>query len=219
MKAVHAPRRRRLGLGGLCLVVLLLGACAHRAPRPTTMPTSPPLPDSQARALIDTWQQRLAEYIATAGSGDPAALARLPGQRASGTLRPARIIFGVLDLDARAAEADGFDVQGLLLATPGTQGYVFMVGIVQREGYRPKALVDLRPVTLQLQDGRIDWAVGDSDAQALARYRAAIDPTATLRFPADKDHFELVRCAPALCVDEQLTHARWSLPSGGELLL
>ena len=73
-----------------------------------------PLPDSQARALIDTWQQRLAEYIATAGSGDPAALARLPGQRASGTLRPARIISGVLDLDVRAAEADGFDVQGLL---------------------------------------------------------------------------------------------------------
>ena len=138
-------------------------------------------------------------------------LARLPAQRATGTLRPALITFGVLDLDARLAEADGFDVQGLLLATPHAQDYVFMVGIVQRQDYRPHALVDLRAVTLQLHGGQLRWAVGDSDAQALARYRAAIDPTVPLRFPADKDDFELAPCAAGLCVAERLTQARWSV--------
>ena len=195
---------------GLCLAVLL-GGCAQRAPRPEPTTTAPTLSEPQARQLVHTWQQQLSSYLAQAGDGDPAALARLPAQRATGTLRPARISFGALDLDARLAEADGYDVQGLLLATPHTEGYVFMVGIVQREGYRPQALVDLRPVTMQLQGGHIRWTVGDGDAHALARYRAAIDPAVPLRFPADKDDFELVPCAPGLCVAERLTQARWTV--------
>lgn len=203
--------RHALSLGGLCLS-LLLGACAQRAPRPAAATTTAAtLSELQARQLVDTWQRRLSDYIASAGDGDPAVLAQLPAQRATGTLRPARISFGVLDLDARVAEADGFDVQGLLLATPGAQDYVFMVGIVQRQGYRPLALVDLRPVAMQLQAGHMRWIVGDSDAQALVRYRAAIDPTAPLRFPADKDHFELVPCAPLRCVAERQTQARWTV--------
>jgi len=202
--------RHRLGLAALYLATLLFGACAARAPR-TEAATAPPLADSHARQLVATWQRQLADYIGSAGHGDPAVLARLPAQRATGTLRPARISFGALDLDARVAEADGFDVQGLLLAAPGTQGYVFMVGIVQRQGYRPLALVDLRPVTMRLQAGRIDWTVSDSDAQALARYRAAIDPTVPLRFPADEDDFELLPCAPLLCVAESHSLARWTV--------
>jgi hypothetical protein len=194
------------------LTTLLLGACAARAPRPEpATAAAPALTELQARQLLHAWQQQLTDYLAQAGDGDPAALARLPAQRATGTLRPARISFGVLDVDARLAEADGYDVQGLLLTTPQAQGYVFMVGIVQREGYRPQALVDLRPVTMQLRGGQLSWSVGEGDAQALARYRAAIDPSVPMRFPADKDHFELVPCAPGLCVAERLTQARWTL--------
>ena len=85
------------------------------------------------------------------------------------------------------------------------------MGIVQREGYRPVALADLRPVTLQMQGGRLQARIGDADAQALARYRAAIDPSVPLRFPADKDDFELVTCAEGLCVDERSSRARWPL--------
>jgi hypothetical protein len=198
----------------LYLSALLLCACAARAPRPeptTAAAAATALPDAQARQLVHDWQRQLADYIATKGDGDPAVLARLPAQRSTGTLRPARISFGVLDVDARRAEADGFDVQGLLLATPHADGYVFMVGIVQRQGYRPQALVDLRPVMMQLQSAQIRWTVGDGDADALARYRAAIDPTVPLRFPADQDHFEVLPCAPGLCVTERLTQARWAV--------
>ena len=210
MKRAMKSRRRPV-LAGLCLATLLLGACTTRGPRTEPGTQAPPLADRQARQMIATWQHRLADYIGSAGHGDAAVLARLPAQRATGTLRPARISFGVLDLESRVAEADGFDVQGLLLPASGTQAYVFMVGIVQRQGYRPLALVDLRPVTLQLHAGRIDWTVGDRDAQALARYRAAIDPALPLRFPADQDHFELQPCAPLLCVAEAHSQARWSV--------
>ena len=68
--------------------------------------------------------------------------------------------------------------------------YLFIVGIVQREGYRPLALVDIRLVALSLQGGNVQWTVGDGDAQALQRYRARLDASAPLRFPADADRFE-----------------------------
>ena len=206
MKGLARARRAALWLSAL-----LLCACATRAPRPEPTTVAPALGELHARQLVNAWKQQLTEYLASAGDGDPAVLARLPALRATGTLRPARITFGVLDIDARLGEADGFDVQGLLLAAPHTQGFVFMVGIVQREGYRPQALVDLRPVTMQLTGGHIRWDVGEGDTQALARYRAAIDLTVPLRFPADKDDFELVACASGLCVAERLTQARWAV--------
>ena len=80
------------------------------------------------------------------------------------------------------------------------------------------AIADIRLVGITVRDGRLAWAVGDSDRQALARYRAAIDMSDPLRFPADKDWFEPVPCAPRFCVDELLTRTRWSVsPSGGAL--
>jgi hypothetical protein len=211
------PRRptrawRILGALGLAL---LLEACASRAPRPATAPAEPASSDARNRQLVGEWQRRLADHIASAGDGDPAVLARLPSQRATGTLRPSRIIFGALDLDASLAEMDGFDVQGLLLdPMPGADlaPYVFVVGIVQRQGYRAVDIVDVRLVSITLRGRQLDWTVGDGDPQALARYRAALDRSVPLRFPADKDRFDPVICEPRLCADETLTASRWSLP-------
>ena len=205
--------RARRVCGGLMLA-LLLQACATRAPRPEAPAPEPALSEARARQVIAEWQRQLSDYIEHAGGGDPAVLAQLPAQRATGTLRPARITFGALDVDASAAERDGFDVQGLLLgALPaaGAEPYVFVVGIVQREGYRPVALVDIRLVALALRGGQPEWTVGDGDPQALARYRARLDPAMPLRFPADKDRFEPVACAPGVCAEERLTSAQWSL--------
>jgi hypothetical protein len=215
-KSIALPRRTppvwRL-VGGLA-ILLLLQACATRAWSPASAVAEPPLGETRARQIVATWQQQLADYIDRAGGGDPSVLAQLPARRATGTLRPARITFGALDIDASVAERDGFDVQGLLLAAlpdAGAQPYIFVVGIVQRDGYRPVALVDIRLVALTTRGGRAEWTVGEGDPQALSRYRAMLDPVAPLRFPADQDRFELVPCAPRICVDEPLSSARWSL--------
>ncbi len=208
----RAPRFWRVA--GTLILLLLLQACATRAPRPASVAAEPALGEARARQVVAVWQQQLADYLDHAGGGDPAALAKLPAQRATGTLRPARIIFGALDVDAGVAERDGFDVQGLLLAPrpdASSEPYVFVVGIVRREGHRPVALVDIRLVAMVTRGGRLEWSVGDGDAQALMRYRALLDPTVPLRFPADKDRFELVPCAPRVCAGELLSSARWSL--------
>ncbi|MGB2818544.1 MAG: hypothetical protein WBC37_15125 [Burkholderiaceae bacterium] len=208
----RAPRIWRV-LGALALL-LLLQACATRAPRPAAVVAEPAFGEARARQIVAVWRQQLADYLEDAGGGDPAALAQLPTLRATGTLRPARIVVGALDVEASVAERDGFDVQGLLLAPradAGSEPYVFVVGIVQRAGYRPVALVDIRLVAMTARGGRLEWTVGDGDPQALMRYRALLDPTAPLRFPADKDRFELVPCAPRLCVGEQLSSARWNV--------
>ena len=200
-------------VGALALLLLLPG-CATRAPRPASVAAEPALDEMRARQIVAVWRQQVADYLDQAGGGDPAALAQLPSLRATGTLRPARIVFGALDVEASVAERDGFDVQGLLLAPrPGATAdpYVFVVGIVQRDGYRPVALVDVRLVAMATRTGHLEWTVGNGDPQALLRYRARMDPAAPLRFPADKDRFELVPCAPGLCVDEQLSAGRWSL--------
>ncbi|MBX3644500.1 MAG: hypothetical protein KF720_15705 [Rubrivivax sp.] len=207
--------RRCAGPWLLLALVLLLPACASRAPRPVAAAEAS-LSELRARQIVSAWQQQLADYIEHAGGGDPAVLARLPAQRATGTLRPARITFGALDIDASSAERDGFDVQGLLLGTlpgadAGAEPYVFVVGIVQRDGYRPVALVDIRLVVLAAQRGQLDWSIGDGNPQALMRYRARLDPTVPLRFPADQDRFERVACAAGICAQEQLTSARWTL--------
>jgi hypothetical protein len=203
---------------GALALLLLLPACATRAPRPAAVAAEAALGESHARRIVAVWQQQLTDYLDHAGGGDPAALAQLPSLRATGTLRPARIVFGALDVEASVAERDGFDVQGLLLAPrPGATAdpYVFVVGIVQRDGYRPVALVDVRLVAMATRGGRLEWTIGDGDPQALLRYRASMDPAAPLRFPADKDRFELVACASGLCADESLSAARWSLTGPG----
>jgi hypothetical protein len=209
------------GWGCLLMGALLLGACAVRAPRPESIVAKPMLSEEHSKEIVAEWTRRLIEYIDSTGEGDPAVLTGLPALRATGTLRPAQITFGVLDVEASAAEADGFDVQGLLLSQSSdldTDWYVFVVGIVQRQGYWPVAIADIRLVGITVRDGRLHWAIGDSDREALARYRAAVDMSDPLRFPADKDWFELVPCAPRLCADELLTRTRWSLsPSRGAL--
>lgn len=199
----------------LLVLLMLLQACASRAPRPgEAVRGEVPLGEAHARQIVAVWQHQLLDYIERVGGGDPAVLAQLPAQRASGTLRPARIVFSALDIEASAAERDGFDVHGQLLgALDGTRGdaHLFVVGIVRRDGYRPAALADIRLVALSLQGGSAQWTVGDGDAQALRSYRTRLDASTPLRFPADQDRFEQVPCAPRLCADERLSAAHWSV--------
>jgi hypothetical protein len=158
-----------------------------------------------AMSVIAEWQRRLAQHVAAAGSGDPAVLAQMPGLRSPAVLRPGQIVFAATDVEAFVAERDGYDVFGLLLGrqdSPAGQLYVFVVGTVERRNYRSIGVVDIRLAAMTVRNGAAQWQTSSSEAASLTQYRQSADPTAAVRFPADRDQFRMTACPQGLCVEE-----------------
>jgi len=205
----------RLRLAALLFAVLLSGGlagCAYSGRPALAAPNS--LTDAEVRGILAQWQQRLDRHLADEGLGDPAVLADLPALRSPQALRPGRIVFSATDIGATLAERDGYDVSGLLLGRlqGADRTYVFIVGTIDRDDFRPTALVDLRLASLTLRDGAPVWRIGDASVAALARYGERAEVGATLRFPGDRDRFRLVDCLPGICAEESRSGARWTLP-------
>ena len=129
--------RRCAGPWLLLALVLLLPACASRAPRPVAAAEAS-LSELRARQIVSAWQQQLADYIEHAGGGDPAVLARLPAQRATGTLRPARITFGALDIDGSLVASHGGDTialaNGCLCCSIGDSLVTTLLSLLEQPG-------------------------------------------------------------------------------------
>jgi hypothetical protein len=195
-----------------------LGGCAYSTrPAAASLSSIAPMADSDARSAVEHWQAKLGRYVTDEGGGDPSVLAHLPAQRSPAVLRPGRIVFSALDVFATVPERDGYDVSGLLVGKAtgaATPTYVFIVGTVERGNYRPLAVADVRIAVMSIRDGAMSWNAGFSDGTALARYREHADPSAAARFPADRDQFRLVDCPAAVCVEETVSGARWTLPLG-----
>lgn len=180
---------------------------------------TPDLSETAGRNVVAEWQRQLEAYLASSGSVDPALLAQLPALRSPAVRRPGQIVFAATDIESFAAERDGFDAFGLLvgkLDTAAGPSYVFIVGTVARSEYRAVVVADVRAVALAVRDGKVAWEVGPSDPRALALYRQDIDRTTAVRFPADRDRFRLIACAPEVCVEEPRSGARWTLMGSGD---
>jgi hypothetical protein len=217
-------RRVRNPAAGAALAALLavaLGGCVTSTPSPRAAAkqaaATPDLSELAGRNVVAEWQRQLEAFLASNGSVDPALLAQLPALRSPAVRRPGQIVFAATDIESFVAERDGFDAFGLLvgkLDTGANLGYVFIVGSVARSEYRAIAVADVRAVALTLRDGNVAWEVGPSDPRALALYRQDTDRTTAVRFPADRDRFRMVACAPDVCVEELRSGARWTLSMG-----
>ena len=200
---------------GLALALgMLAGGCATNAPQSVGSAAVHRLSDTASRNVIAEWQRRLGEHVATAGSGDPAVLSQLPALRSAGALRPGRIVFAATDVEAFVPERDGYDVFGLLVGKQDTAAgpwYVFIVGAIERQDYRPVAVADIRVVALSMRNAVAVWETGSTDPDAIAKYSQQIDASTALRFPADRDEFQMVACAQQTCVEETRSGARWSV--------
>ena len=198
----------------LVVMAVLLNGCATYAPRPATNAAPHDLPDATASGVVAEWQRRLGQHVAEAGSGDPAVLAQLPSLRSSAVMRPGQIVFAATDVESFVAERDGYDVFGLLVGKQDSSAgprYVFIVGTVERHDYRSVAVADMRLTAMSVRNGVASWQTGPTDEQALDRYRKSADPSAAVRFPADRDQFRMNACPPGVCVEEIASGARWSI--------
>ncbi len=200
----------------MLLVVGALNGCAMHGAPPKAGAVSSERSDMNGRNVVTVWQMQLADYMASAGSSDPAVLSQLPTLRSQAVARPGQILFVATDVEAFVPERDGFDVVGLLLGKQTTATgprYVFVVGTIERRDYWPVAVTDVRVVAMGVKDGIATWETGAADTQALRRYRSSSETSTMVRFPADQDQFRLSDCEPGICVEERRSGARWALYS------
>ncbi len=196
------------------LLLCVLAGCAVRGPRTDVVEPEAVLPEATVKRLISTWEQELGRYIGREGGGDPAALSRTQALHSRDVPRPARITFGVMDVEPIVPNRDGWDVQGLLIGkqASGTRNwYVFVVGIVTRGGYRPSSVQDIRLVAFSAQGRKLSWQMSPADPQAVQRYRDTFSASATVRFPGDTDRFSMNADGERLSVQEERSGATWVL--------
>jgi hypothetical protein len=213
------PGRRRVGgspriAGPAFLLLAVLAGCAARAPHPDVIEPQGSLSERTAERLISVWETRLARYIDQEGGGDPGVLAQTRALHSRDILRPARITFDALDVDAQVPSRDGWDVEGLLIGkqSSGTRNwYVFLVGIVARGGYRPSSIQDIRMVGLSAEKGVFTWVKSRTDREAVKRYRETFRRSSMVRFPGDTDRFVMHVSEDRTSVQELRSGADWSL--------
>jgi hypothetical protein len=129
-------------------------------------------------------------------------------------LRPARITFGVLDVEATTPGKDGWDIQGVLIGKQARgegNWYVFLVGIVARTGYRPISIEDIRLVGFWARAGKLAWEMSPANHLALQRYRDTYRESVPVRFPEDTDQFSMSATEDHVSVRELQSGADWSL--------
>ena len=210
-----SSRVERLAL----LLLGLLAGCAVRAPHPDRMETQISLPERTVTHLITVWERNLSRYISQEGGGDPAVLSQTRALHSRDILRPARITFAVLDVDAQVPRRDGWDVEGVLIGkqSGGAQNwYVFLVGIVARSGYRPSSIEDIRVVRFSAQGEQLAWVMGPPDRKAMRLYWETFHRSAAIRFPGETDEFVMKVEEDGAWVQEIRSGAHWSLrPSDG----
>jgi len=195
------------------LLLVLFAGCAARTSQNVVAPSGPSgvLGKASSDHVVSVWQSQLCRYIADQGSGDDAVLAGLRRLRASGVLRPARIRFGVLEVEDGAGR---FDVQGVLVGRHRNGvfvRYVFVVGVVGHREYLSSEVSDLRVVVLSPVAGTLVWEAAAQDRDALNRYRAVFALAAASTFPADDDDFTMAPSYDRISVREMRSGAEWAL--------
>lgn len=201
-------------LAGLLLALcVLLAGCATRSSQTVVVPSggTGALDEATTQQLLAVWQARLCEYIATTGNGDAAVLAELRRLRSANVLRPARIRFGVLNVETGAGR---WDVQGVLLGRHRDGPFVrevFMVGVVGHREYLSAEVRDLRLVAMAPVDTALVWQTSARDMDAVQRYRETYGVDAVSGFPAHDDDFRLQASGTRLSVRESRSGADWTL--------
>lgn len=201
------------GLLRMLLLMLLVGlaGCAPRSSQIVAAPAPGRLDEYTAQKLVTLWQTQLCRYIAKQGGGDTGVLAELKSLRSRDVLRPARIRFGVLDVETGAGR---WDIQGVLVGRQ-KRGvfvrYVFVVGIVGHSEYLASEVRDLRLVALSPLAETLLWETSATDRGAVERYRGTFGHAAASRFPADDDDFRMTASRERLSVQELRSGADWSL--------
>jgi len=199
------------------LLLIALAACSPRAVHMSVPEPHAQLAEAKVKQLISIWQDQVRQYIDRQGDGDPAVLAQTRVLHSRDVLRPGRITFGALDTGSDLPGRNGWDMQGVLIGKQASSShawYVFVVGIVRRNNYRPMEIQDIRMVALRAEGRKLSWETSMPDPQSVQRYRDAFAGSDPVRFPGDTDKFSMSISGDRVRVQETESGADWSLLLG-----
>lgn len=198
------------------LFATVFTGCGTRAPRTpvAATATSISLEEQKARELITIWRDDLTDYLDEEEGDWPTRLSQLRDIQIRRGLRPGRICFATLAAGGDPDRAAAWDVNGLLLGQEvigGRPWYLFIVGIVQREDFRPIEVRDIRLVAFATGDEDPLWRQGAANPQSLKWYKNVYWENLPIRFPADDDNFGVVVTRSQVTVRELHSGAEWTI--------
>lgn len=200
----------------LVAVVSLLAGCASRGPRAPVSVTSTEvsLEEQKARELTSIWQGDLITYLERDEGDWPTRLSQLRDIQSRRGLRPGRICFSTLAAGGDPDSGDAMDVIGLLQGQQvfdGRNWFLFIVGIVQREDFRPVEVRDIRLMAFAADGNEPLWRSGEPNADALSRYKEAYKTNIPVRFPADDDSYQYRTEGEQVIVRELRSGGEWTI--------
>lgn len=207
---------RTAALLASALLTSMFPGCASRAPRPLVVTPSPviSLEEEKVRELTTIWRDDLADYLKRGEEDWPTRLSRLRDIQTRRGLRPGRIYFSTLAAGGDPDSADAWDVNGLLLGRQtlgGRHWYLFIVGVVRREGFRPVEIRDIRLEAFATGGSDPLWREGEANPQSLDRYWETYSHNIPIRFPADDDSYRVEVVGYQVRVRELRSGAEWTL--------
>ncbi len=198
-------------------LLAVITACSSQAPQfddAASLELIDPVTAEEIEQSLSVWRNSLVDYLKQPGESWSSRLAGLRDLRGTHVLRPERITFSALAQGNDIRDPDTWDIQGLFLGrkTLGYQHwYVFIVGVIEREDYRPVAIRDIRLMALTRSYPRGSWAQGAADAESLDRYGRAYRHQSPVHFPADDDRYQVDLVEERVRVRENGSGAEWTL--------
>lgn len=181
----------------------------------------------QGPAPITVWRQRLTDYIAREGNGDPGILRDAPTLRSTQSLRPAEIRFSAAGIPGSGLFSATRDVQGVLVGMASERGrshFVFLVGVNDQDSNGNRGVTDIRPIAFEVRGNEMFWRVGPERDDLLSRYVAAGGSPngGTARanrrsgpFPRLDDVFRMETRNDEVLIDDPRSKVVWSLSLSG----
>ncbi|MEK6674784.1 MAG: hypothetical protein AABZ47_03920 [Planctomycetota bacterium] len=171
------------------------------------------------RDPIFVWQDRVTQYIAVHGHGDPGVLRETVDMKARSSPRPSLLTFGELDIAGPGLPPfiKTWDAQGVLVGLHKIEKerwFFFLVGTLKRTPRSQAGIDDIRLVVFKSREDKLDWLVAPPNPEALTLYQATHLTECLGRgaiFPGSADSFEFFVSGATVTAKEKSSGAVWQL--------
>lgn len=198
-----SARRPRLSHRFLPILTLAAGWCA----------TGCATYNGKSGPPLNVWRQKVTDYVAAEGHGDPSCLRDTVDMRSRRTVRPAAITFSSLSNSYK-------DARGVLAGQHTADGrawYFFLVAVHDNNPKHTMRILEIRPIAFYADADGLHWQTGDPDDLAQGKYLRSRYPQASGSaalpeiFPGPADLFRLTVAGNTATIAEERSGAAWTL--------